>query len=116
MSGREIAADSITELLIVDSLAERKAALIERADAFAVLPGGVGTLDERTDVLVLAHLGLSSKPIAILDVGQFYRPLAAVFDGMVEAGLADSATIGRLAFHEESSRRAGLAGGRGAFN
>ncbi len=103
LSGREIAADSITELLIVDSLAERKAALFERADAFVVLPGGVGTLDELADVLVRAHLGLSIKPVAIVNVGQFYRPLAALIDAMADAGFVDSATIGRLAFHEAAA-------------
>jgi uncharacterized protein (TIGR00730 family) len=102
LSGREIAAESLTEMVVVETLAERKSVLFERADAFIVLPGGVGTLDELFDLLVITHLGLSNKPIAVVDVDRFYESLEAMIDKMVIAGFVDGATTCRLTFHETS--------------
>jgi uncharacterized protein (TIGR00730 family) len=66
-------------------MAARKTVLIDRADAFLVLPGGLGTLDELFEVWTTATLGLHAKTIVLLDQDGFYAGLLAWLDGLVEA-------------------------------
>jgi uncharacterized protein (TIGR00730 family) len=80
---KEIVHEGLTELLIVDSLAERKRLMFERSDAFVTLPGGFGTLDELAEVLTMSQLGLHAKPSGLLDVAGFFDPLVAYFDRAV---------------------------------
>jgi uncharacterized protein (TIGR00730 family) len=77
---RELAHRGVTELRIVATLHERKAVMTELADAFIALPGGLGTLEELTEVLSWAQLGLHAKPIGALDVAGFYQPLVGHLD------------------------------------
>jgi uncharacterized protein (TIGR00730 family) len=63
---------------------ERKALMAELADAFVALPGGSGTLEELFEVFTWAHLGLHRKPLGLLDVAGYYRPLEAMLDHAVE--------------------------------
>ena len=72
----EVADTSADELIVTSSMAERKTLIIEKSDAFIVLPGGLGTLDEFFEVWTLATLGQHDKPIVALDSNGFYRPLA----------------------------------------
>jgi uncharacterized protein (TIGR00730 family) len=74
---RELAHDGVTDLRVVDSLAERKALMAELADAVIALPGGIGTLDELSEVLSWSQLGLHAKPIGLLDVAGYWQPLSA---------------------------------------
>jgi len=83
LARQEIAHAGLTELVIVDSLYERKRLMFERADAFVTLPGGLGTLDELAEVLTLSQLGLHAKPCGLLDVGGFFDPLIAFLDRAV---------------------------------
>lgn len=71
----ELAHEGASELLIVDSMHERKRMMAERADAFAVLPGGIGTLDEMFEILTWRHLGLHDKPVFLVDVAGYWQPL-----------------------------------------
>ena len=87
LAGREQAYGGITELHVVDSLPERKVLLVELADGFVVLPGGLGTLDELFEVAVRAQVGLHDKPIVVVDVEGFFGPLVAFLDHAVAAGL-----------------------------
>jgi hypothetical protein len=80
---REILHHGLSELLIVDSLAERKRLMFERADAFVTLPGGFGTLDELAEALTMSQLGLHAKPCGLLDVAGFFAPLVELFDRAV---------------------------------
>jgi uncharacterized protein (TIGR00730 family) len=80
---REILHHGLTELLVVESLAERKREMFERADAFVTLPGGFGTLDELAEVLTMSQLGLHAKPCGLLDVAGFFAPLREFLDGAV---------------------------------
>ena len=80
-------APGCTAVLHVGTMAERKARMEAEADAFAVLPGGIGTLDEFFEALVLKSLGQLPKPIALYDVGGCYAPLAALLEQGVRAGL-----------------------------
>src|SRR5436190_2150064 len=83
---RELAHPGLTELLVVDTLHERKAAMAERADAFIALPGGLGTLEELAEVLSWAQLELHTKPIGLLGRAGYWAPLIAWLDQAVKEG------------------------------
>jgi uncharacterized protein (TIGR00730 family) len=83
---RELAHPELSELLIVDTLHERKARMAELADAFIALPGGLGTLEELAEVLSWAQLDLHTKPIGLLDVGGYFAALEAFLDHAVAEG------------------------------
>ncbi len=72
LQGREIAHPGLDELLVVETMHERKAAMADRADAFVMLPGGFGTWDEFMEVVTWAQLGIHVKPCAVLEVGDFF--------------------------------------------
>lgn len=80
---REVTHAGLTELAVVDSLAERKQMMFARADAFITLPGGFGTLDELAEVLTMSQLGLHAKPCGLLNVAGFFDPLVAQLDRAV---------------------------------
>ena len=80
----EVAHKGLTRLEVVGSMHERKARMFELADGFVALPGGFGTLDEMFEMLTWRQLGLGDKPCAFLDVDDFYAPLLAMLDRMVE--------------------------------
>jgi hypothetical protein len=84
----ELAHRGVTELLVVATMHERKRLMAERADAFAVLPGGIGTLDEMFEILSWRQLGLHQKPIFLVDVDGYWAPLRALLGHIVEAGFA----------------------------
>jgi uncharacterized protein (TIGR00730 family) len=73
---------AVQEMLVVENMHERKQAMFDRADAFVALPGGVGTLEELVEQLTWAQLNRHTKPILILDIGGFWRPLLALFAHM----------------------------------
>jgi uncharacterized protein (TIGR00730 family) len=87
---RELAHREATELVVVDSMHERKAEMERRADAFVALPGGSGTLDELFEVWTWRQLGLHGKPVALLDVAGYWQPLVACLDHMVREGFLDA--------------------------
>jgi uncharacterized protein (TIGR00730 family) len=76
----ELAHQGASELVIADSMHERKRLMAERADGFAVLPGGIGTLDETFEILTWRHLELHDKPIFLVDVAGYWRPLRDLLD------------------------------------
>lgn len=76
------------EFVFTDTMAERKALMTERADAFVVLPGGTGTMDEFFEVLTLKQLGQLAKPIVLLSTLGFYDALYSLLRGMTEQGFA----------------------------
>ncbi len=84
---REIGNHHLTELQIVDSMHERKAAMADQADAFIALPGGMGTLEELFEILTWAQLGFHHKPIGLLNVNGYYDHLAAFLGHSVDKGL-----------------------------
>lgn len=75
---RELAHARLTELVVVDSMHERKREMHDRSDAFIALPGGFGTLDELFEALTWAQLGMHQKPCGLLDVAGFWKPLRAL--------------------------------------
>jgi uncharacterized protein (TIGR00730 family) len=84
----ELAHSGVSELLVVETMHERKAAMAERADGFAILPGGIGTLDETFEILSWKQLGLHNKPIFLVDVAGYWAPLRALLDHIVASGFA----------------------------
>lgn len=86
LMGKEVGHHELTELIVVDSMHERKLAMSDRADAFIALPGGVGTLEELFEVLTWTQLGIHDKPVGLLDVADYYRPLLGFLDDSVAAG------------------------------
>ena len=84
------------ELLVVDDMRLRKGLMDARADAFLTLPGGLGTLEELTEVWVARSLGLHVKPVVVLDVDGLYAPLRAQLQLMLERGFVRQAAAGAL--------------------
>jgi len=82
---KELAHKGITELHIVSNMHERKAMMADMADAFVVLPGGAGTLEEIFEVWTWAQLGFHNKPCAFLNVNGFYDKLFEMIEGMCDA-------------------------------
>lgn len=71
----EVVHHGLTELIFVESMAERKHLLAERSNAFIIMPGGFGTLDELFEMLTLSQLNMHQKSVGILNVNGFYDPL-----------------------------------------
>ena len=84
----EVAHRGVTELIVVDNMRDRKRLMAEKADAFAVLPGGIGTLDELFETLSWKQLGLHDKPILLVDIAGYWTPLHALLDHIVVNGFA----------------------------
>jgi uncharacterized protein (TIGR00730 family) len=84
----------VTELVVVDSMHDRKRVMAERADAFAILPGGIGTLDEMFEILSWKQLELHDKPIFLVDIAGYWEPLRTLFDHIVAKGFARRETQG----------------------
>lgn len=79
----EVAYEEADEMMVVTTMAERKLLLQTRADAFVVLPGGIGTLDEISDTLDLRNLNQHRKPIILFNQDGYYDPLLAFLDHTV---------------------------------
>jgi uncharacterized protein (TIGR00730 family) len=92
----ELAHRGVTELVVVASMHERKRLMAERADAFAVLPGGIGTLDEMFEILSWRQLDLHEKPIFLVDIGSYWAPLRTLLDHIVKEGFARQPPLGFL--------------------
>jgi len=88
----ELAHHGATELVVVDSMHERKRLMAEKADAFAVLPGGIGTLDEMFETVSWKQLELHDKPILLADIGGYWTPLRALLEDIVTKGFAQPRT------------------------
>jgi uncharacterized protein (TIGR00730 family) len=101
---REVGHAGLSRLEVVATMHERKARMAELADAFVALPGGAGTLDELFETWTWGQLGLHNKPLALLDVDGFYRPLFAQLEAMAAAGYlgpAYLASVGRVSSAED---------------
>jgi hypothetical protein len=86
LAGREIAHVGLTRLEMAPTMHERKARMAELADAFLVLPGGYGTLDELMEAVTWAQLGLHAKPCILINTAGYWNGLMAFLDSTVTAG------------------------------
>ncbi len=75
LMAKELGHGMVTDLVVVDSMHARKREMFERSDAFVILPGGLGTLDETFEILTWRQLGLHEKPIVLLNDRGYWQPL-----------------------------------------
>lgn len=88
---KEIAHPGLTELRVVASMHERKAAMAELADAFVALPGGYGTLEETFEMITWTQLGLHHAPVGLYDIDGFFDHLGRFLDHAVAEGFVKPA-------------------------
>ena len=100
---REAGHPELNETVVVETMHERKLQMFERSDAFVVLPGGIGTMEELFEVLSWRTLGLHSKPIVIVDQGGYWAPLAALLKSIVDRGFAEPSHLDHVAFVRDLS-------------
>ncbi|WP_172800597.1 TIGR00730 family Rossman fold protein [Mycobacterium sp. IS-1496] len=93
---REVADVDADELVVTDTMRERKQVMEERADAFLSLPGGIGTLEEFFEAWTAAYLGMHSKPVVMLDPIGHYDGLLAWLHGLVDSGYVARGALERL--------------------
>jgi len=86
LKDKEVAHNSLSELIVVQTMHERKALMADLADAFLALPGGYGTWDELCEVLTWSQIGIQRKVSAVLNVSGYYDPLLAMADRAVSEG------------------------------
>jgi uncharacterized protein (TIGR00730 family) len=86
LKSKEISHEGLTELILVDTMHERKTKMNDLSDGVIALPGGFGTLEEFFEMLTWGQLGLHKKPIAILNIDGFYDPLIILVQTMVDKG------------------------------
>lgn len=96
LAGRELAHRGLTELRVVETMHQRKAAMAQAAAGFIALPGGLGTLEELFEILTWRQLGWHDKPVGLLDIDGFYQPLLAGLRQMAEHGFIEPASIDNM--------------------
>ncbi|QEY25037.1 TIGR00730 family Rossman fold protein [Neisseria animalis] len=93
---KEVAHQGLTELLETPDMPSRKNKMIELADAFIALPGGIGTYEELFEVLSLAQLRQHAKPVGILNINGFFDPLLLMMKQTADSGFMPQANTGLL--------------------
>ncbi|EFN51355.1 hypothetical protein CHLNCDRAFT_28106 [Chlorella variabilis] len=83
---REISGTTVGEIRVVGSMHERKAMMFEEADAFIMIPGGYGTLDETLEITTWQQLGFHTKPVGLLNINGFFNKLLAFLDHATQEG------------------------------
>lgn len=93
---REAGHKGLTDLIVTDGMHDRKQIMFNLADAFLILPGGVGTMDETVEILTWKQLGNHAKPIVLVDLDGYWGPLLTAFDQAVAHGYMGQDTIDLL--------------------
>src|SRR5215475_4446009 len=88
LEAKEVGHRGISELRVVGSMHERKTVMFQLADAFVILPGGFGTLDEAFEMLTWRQLSLHDKPILFLDVDGYWAPFLVIVEHFIREGFA----------------------------
>ena len=96
LRAREVADIYSDELVVVDTMRERKRAMDEASDAFIILPGGIGTLEEFFEVWTSRFLGFHDRAVVICDPHGFYAPLLSWLEGLVERGFVQESAMRAL--------------------
>jgi uncharacterized protein (TIGR00730 family) len=94
----------LTELVVAEGMHERKSLMAEASDAFIALPGGTGTLEELFEVWTWRHIGFHAKPVGILEVAGFYRPLFDFLARVSEEGFLKASSLADLVVDDEPGR------------
>lgn len=87
-----------SRFIYTETMAQRKSAMEDEAEAFAVLPGGIGTLEEFFEVLTLRQLGRHGKPIVLLNTAGYYDAMAGMLAQAVEKGFVSRAVLDKIRF------------------
>ena len=82
----EVGHKGVTDLHIIDTMHERKAMMYDAADAFIILPGGLGTLDETMEIITWRQLGLHQKPIIIVNLNGYWDSMLIMFQNIIDQG------------------------------
>lgn len=98
---REMAHAGLTELEVVDTMAQRKTRMEELADAFLCLPGGVGTLEELVEVLTMQQLGHVHGPMGLINVDGFWQPFLQTLQSMAACGFVQQRYIDAIALSSD---------------
>lgn len=96
LQAREAVHEGLTELVLVDTMHDRKMIMADRADGFLALPGGPGTLEELTEQWTWAQLAIHAKPVALLNVDGYFDPLLAFAANMRDRGFTHPRFIDML--------------------
>ena len=99
----EVAHPGLSELVVVETMHQRKTRMYELSDAFVALPGGFGTMDEMFEMLTWAQLGLHQYPCAFLNVRGYYRDLRAMMNHMVDENFVRPQQRDSIWFGEDMS-------------
>jgi hypothetical protein len=91
LAGIEVAHQRLSQLVLVETMHERKALMAQEADAFVALPGGFGTLDEFFEILTWAQLGIHAKPCVLVNIDGYYDQLLNFLKVAVDQGFLKSA-------------------------
>ncbi|SMF46852.1 hypothetical protein SAMN06265365_1155 [Tistlia consotensis] len=97
---REVQNLKVTRLEVVQTMHQRKMRMFDESDAFAILPGGLGTLDETFEMLTWRQLGLHDKPVVLVNIAGYWDPLLAAIGQMVRAGFVKPKHAGMLSVVE----------------
>lgn len=90
---QEVMHEQVRNLIVTDSMHTRKRHMFDMADAFAILPGGLGTMDEAMEIITWRQLKLHDKPILFCDINGSARPLVAAIAAAVQAGFARESAL-----------------------
>ena len=102
---RELAHEGVTEMIAVDSMHARKQRMVDLADAFIALPGGIGTMDELFETWTWLQLGIHAKPVGLLNVAGYYDPLLAFLRQMSDRQFMSERHLDCLSQLQQSSKR-----------
>ena len=94
LSTVEIAQPGLSELIVVDTLQQRKQVMAARSDAFLALPGGIGTLDELLEMMTWSQLGEHAKPAWLLGPNGYWQPFQALLKHLIDTGFGDPRLLG----------------------
>jgi uncharacterized protein (TIGR00730 family) len=100
----EVGHTGLTELHVVDSMHTRKRMMVEMSDAFVALPGGLGTLDEFFEVITWRQLKLHDKPVLVVNTEDYWHPLLALIEAVIERGFARRGATGLYTIVEDAAQ------------
>ena len=97
---KELQYDDLTELIVTETMAERKQKMIKMGDAFIAFPGGTGTLEEISEIMSMVTLGHLDAPCIIYNLKGYYNSLRKLLDRMIEEGLSSEEKLKGISFAE----------------
>jgi len=100
LRNKELMHESLTDMVVVSTMHQRKLVMYERCDAILVLPGGWGTMDEMFEMLTWGQLGMHAKPIGLLNINGYYDALKALNTTMVQEGFLGECARSILMFSD----------------